>query len=68
MEVLPGDFRPTGSSGVLTGSSGPRPEVLVHNTGISGPSLFQRPDFLEGYKYPSPLPWFTELLQLSVLH
>ena len=46
-EVLSGDFRPTGSSG-------PRPEVPVHNTEIFGPSLFQRPDFLEGYIYPSP--------------
>ena len=52
-EVLPGDFWPTGSSGHQAGSSGPRPEFPVHNTGISGPALFQRPDFLEGYKYPS---------------
>ena len=52
-EFLPGDFRPTGSSGLQAGSSGPRPEVPVLNTGNSGPALFQRPDLLEEYKYPS---------------
>ena len=69
-EFLPGDFRPTGSSGVLTRSCGPRPEFPVHNTGISEPSLFQRPDFLEGYKYPSPylgsLSFFTLSPQLML--
>ena len=49
-EVLPGDFWP---AEIQAGSSGPRPEVPVLYTGNSGPALFQRPDFLEGYLYPS---------------